>query len=384
MSHSPPRERTFAIVVLTALAAIAGVLSLIDAARYMGWLAIGSINGMQFVLPQAHWLAALMAVALGAIFFMVASWLWNLNPSGWLFVVVLTIANLFFLFLAILGRTAFSDVMLQVIVNVLALALALLPDTRSRFLPAVTVKQPTDVHVGGSLPAMTADAATDTTGDGIDDNIAYNFDYAQTETETAAARDDDGGSGMLEEVTVMAASRSLQAATAAYDSSGNGMDDEVESPGRPAPDAFDSTGDGMDDDDAVKDAASDAGRKTDDAADAAGDAVQEIGVDPEIVAARSGGEGIDFQLPLATGDGADLTRIEGIGPKIARMLNLAGVYDFQQLAGLSTERLRQLLADAHIGADPDTWAEQASLAAAGKWDELDALQKRLDGGRKQS
>jgi hypothetical protein len=39
-------------------------------------------------------------------------------------------------------------------------------------------------------------------------------------------------------------------------------------------------------------------------------------------------------------------------------------------------------ADIHI-ATPDTWPEQAGLAAAGRWEELEALQDSLKGGRKQ-
>ena len=36
------------------------------------------------------------------------------------------------------------------------------------------------------------------------------------------------------------------------------------------------------------------------------------------------------------------------------------------------------------GAVPDTWPEQAGLAAAGKWDELDRLQDELDGGKRRT
>jgi hypothetical protein len=33
--------------------------------------------------------------------------------------------------------------------------------------------------------------------------------------------------------------------------------------------------------------------------------------------------------------------------------------------------------------DPTTWPAQAKLAAAGKWDELKAMQDNLKGGRKE-
>jgi hypothetical protein len=132
-SAPPAQRRTLAVIILAALAVIAGILALLDAARYMGWLPIATLGPMQFVLPSAQWFAALMSAIVGVIYFVVAWWLWNLNPSGWLFVVVISIINLIFLFLAILGKTTFSAVALQVVVNAAALILAVIPSTKAAF-----------------------------------------------------------------------------------------------------------------------------------------------------------------------------------------------------------------------------------------------------------
>ena len=79
----------------------------------------------------------------------------------------------------------------------------------------------------------------------------------------------------------------------------------------------------------------------------------------------------------------DLTAIGGVGPKISKLLQDAGITTFSQLASTSVEQLRQILKDANLRiADPETWPEQASLAAAGKWDELSQLQAALKGGRR--
>jgi len=67
------------------------------------------------------------------IWFVVAKWIWDLNESGRLFVLVIAVVNLIILLLAILGQTTFSAVALGVIVNVLALILALLPSTEEAF-----------------------------------------------------------------------------------------------------------------------------------------------------------------------------------------------------------------------------------------------------------
>ncbi len=79
----------------------------------------------------------------------------------------------------------------------------------------------------------------------------------------------------------------------------------------------------------------------------------------------------------------DLTKMEGIGPKISGILQEKGIKTYSQLANTSVEELKQILTDAKIKiAHPDTWPEQAALAAAGNWDALEKLQDELHGGRR--
>jgi DNA-directed RNA polymerase subunit beta' len=80
----------------------------------------------------------------------------------------------------------------------------------------------------------------------------------------------------------------------------------------------------------------------------------------------------------------DLQAIEGIGPKIASVLQSAGIGTFSQLAQADVDRLQEILTEAGIAkiSDPNTWPEQAKLAAAGNWEELETLQDQLKGGRR--
>ena len=85
-----------------------------------------------------------------------------------------------------------------------------------------------------------------------------------------------------------------------------------------------------------------------------------------------------------TQEADDLTKIEGIGPKVAEVLAAAGIDTFAKLAKKSPEELKELLTNAEgnfNAQDPTTWAEQATLAAEGKWDELTILKDMLQGGR---
>ena len=73
--------------------------------------------------------------------------------------------------------------------------------------------------------------------------------------------------------------------------------------------------------------------------------------------------------------------VEGIGPKVEEALNSAGIYTWGDIHGAGVEKLTEILAGAGLGAQkPATWPQQAQLADEAKWEELVALQKRLDGG----
>lgn len=81
----------------------------------------------------------------------------------------------------------------------------------------------------------------------------------------------------------------------------------------------------------------------------------------------------------------DLTKIEGIGPKIAGLLVANGIGSFSRLAKSRLEDLQRILkaGGPHFRlADPATWADQAKLAALSDWTGLRDLQGQLRRGRR--
>ena len=79
----------------------------------------------------------------------------------------------------------------------------------------------------------------------------------------------------------------------------------------------------------------------------------------------------------------DLVKIEGIGPKVAKTLIAAGVTTFAQLAESNAGDIQGILTEAGLKMmNPETWIDQAKLAAAGDWKALEKLQAKLVGGRK--
>ncbi len=83
----------------------------------------------------------------------------------------------------------------------------------------------------------------------------------------------------------------------------------------------------------------------------------------------------------------DLKVIEGIGPKIEELLHNAGIHTWVELAATDLEKLQAILDEAgprYRIHDPATWAKQAALAATSQWEDLEAYQAQLQGGRDMS
>lgn len=78
----------------------------------------------------------------------------------------------------------------------------------------------------------------------------------------------------------------------------------------------------------------------------------------------------------------DLTLVEGIGPKIQKLLETNGIRTYGDLAHADAEKLRKIMNENNLRiADPSTWPKQGQLLADGKMDELKVYQDRLKGGR---
>lgn len=95
-----------------------------------------------------------------------------------------------------------------------------------------------------------------------------------------------------------------------------------------------------------------------------------IAVDPTIRPVASISE------VFATQD--DLTKILGIGPVISNFFKSKGIYSYRQLSELTSGDIKNLLAEKKFRLqNPQTWSEQAALAAIGDWEGLARIQKEM-------
>jgi predicted flap endonuclease-1-like 5' DNA nuclease len=79
----------------------------------------------------------------------------------------------------------------------------------------------------------------------------------------------------------------------------------------------------------------------------------------------------------------NLISLEGIGPKVAKLLETNGITTFAALAATDLGKLREILDEAgYKYMEPSGWVDQAKLAAAGDAEGLAKLQETLKGGRR--
>ena len=78
----------------------------------------------------------------------------------------------------------------------------------------------------------------------------------------------------------------------------------------------------------------------------------------------------------------DLTKIEGIGPKIAELFVKNGIKTFANLADANKKDLVKILEENRLAShDPGSWSKQAAFARDEKWDKLEKWQNELKGGK---
>ena len=123
------KKRPVGVTILAILAVIAGVLAIFDTLRMLGLLPmfnLGPINFFGFSI-----LGAILAGIMAAIWFWVAGRLWNIDPQGWLFVVVLAIVYLIFDAVALIGKSSFQALWPSMLVTGIILIYCLLPGVRT-------------------------------------------------------------------------------------------------------------------------------------------------------------------------------------------------------------------------------------------------------------
>ena len=124
------RERPLGVTILA-------ILALLGAA----WALVATLQ-MLHILPvyvgQIHfWTFDFWGALLWGILFLIYLWvfrmLWNVDPQGWLFLVIISGLNLILAFLYILGGSSWDAMSAAILINGVILIYCLLPGTKRAF-----------------------------------------------------------------------------------------------------------------------------------------------------------------------------------------------------------------------------------------------------------
>jgi tetrahydromethanopterin S-methyltransferase subunit C len=125
-------KRPFGVTLLAILAGIAALLAVIHTLQMLHLLPY-------FLGPVTFWnfdlLGALMWGLLAAIYIWLVRMLWNVDPQGWLFIVILSTLNLILAFVSLLGQSSWQALAPTILVNGLILIYCILPGTKAAFGP---------------------------------------------------------------------------------------------------------------------------------------------------------------------------------------------------------------------------------------------------------
>lgn len=124
------RNRPFVITLLAILALIGAAQALIYTLQLLHLFPIW-IGDVRFYTFD-FWGALLWGIMV-LIYVWVFNMLWNVNPQGWLFLVLISGLNLILAFLYILGGSSWQAMSTAIVINGLILIYCLLPNTKKAF-----------------------------------------------------------------------------------------------------------------------------------------------------------------------------------------------------------------------------------------------------------
>jgi hypothetical protein len=126
------KSRPFGVTILAILAGIAAFIAIIHTLQMLHLFPISGPLGV-FSFFTFDLLGALLWGLMAAIYIWLVRMLWNLDPQGWLFLVIIAIFNLILALVSILGNSSFQAMLPSILINGVILIYCLLPGTKEAF-----------------------------------------------------------------------------------------------------------------------------------------------------------------------------------------------------------------------------------------------------------
>ncbi|HUV27475.1 MAG: hypothetical protein WA997_11600 [Anaerolineales bacterium] len=124
------KERPIGVTILAVLAGIAALIAAFHALQFLG---IIKFNFGPFSFRNFNLFAALMYGLLVWVYVWLVQMLWKVDPSAWIFLVVITLFNLILDFLGMIGAGAGIEYGWSIFFNGIILIYCMLPGVRNTF-----------------------------------------------------------------------------------------------------------------------------------------------------------------------------------------------------------------------------------------------------------
>lgn len=124
------KSRPIGITIIAILAGLAAVMAIIHTLQMLHLFPV-------FLGPVAFFTFDLLGAIMWGIMALIWIWavrmLWNVDPQGWLFVVLLASLNLILAVVSILGDSSWQAMLPDLVINGAVLLYCLLPGTKAAF-----------------------------------------------------------------------------------------------------------------------------------------------------------------------------------------------------------------------------------------------------------
>ena len=130
VTTAPVRQRPFMVTILAIVVGILAVLSAVHLLQALGIIpyVVGRLEVRSFSL-----LYAIMWGMLAWVWIWLVRMLWHVEPQAWIMLVFVSLLNMFFDFILLVGSTTWSDVAVSFVINGLILLYCMLPGTMRTF-----------------------------------------------------------------------------------------------------------------------------------------------------------------------------------------------------------------------------------------------------------
>ena len=122
------KDRPFGVTLLAILATLAAIIAIIHTLQMLHLFPIGRAHFFTF-----DFVGALLWGIMALIYIWLVRMLWNVDPQGWMFLVLISTFELILAVVSILGQSSFRDMLPAIVVNGLILIYCLLPGTKAAF-----------------------------------------------------------------------------------------------------------------------------------------------------------------------------------------------------------------------------------------------------------